>query len=145
MARSGGDTYLGWVMRLLSGIVVVGIGLCLIAAAVVMALKPLLAERCLKSFASSARAHYTEQAARLIAGAAIVIFAPSMWYPDLFKVFGWLIIVTALGLLLIPWQWHHKFGKWAIPLAIRHLKLYALGAFALGTLILYGVSRAVLS
>ncbi len=110
-----------------------------------MAIKPPLAERCLKSFASSARAHYTEQAARLIAGAAIVIFAPSMWYPDLFKVFGWLIIVTTLGLLLIPWQWHHKFGKWAIPLAIRHLKLYALCAFALGTLILYGVSRAVLS
>ena len=53
--------------------------------------------------------------------------------------------VTAAGLLLIPWQWHHKFGKWAIPLAIRHLKVYALGAFALGTLILYGVSRAVLS
>ena len=68
-----------------------------------------------------------------------------MWYPDLFKVFGWLIIVTSVGLLLIPWQWHHKFGKWAIPLAIRHLKLYALGASALGTLILYGVSRAVLS
>ena len=132
-------------MRLLSGIVVVGVGLCLIGAAVVMALKPLLAERCLKSFASSARAHYTEQAARLVAGAAIVIFAPSMWHPNLFKVFGWLIIVTALGLLLIPWQWHHKFGKWAIPLAIRHLKLYALGASALGTLILYGASRAVLS
>ncbi len=132
-------------MRLLSGIVVVGIGLCLIGMAIVIAIKPLLAERFLKSFATSARAHYTEQAARLIAGAAIVIFAPSMWYPDLFMVFGWLIIVTAVGLLLIPWQWHHQFGKWAIPLAIRHLKLYALGTSVLGALILYGVSRAVLS
>ncbi len=132
-------------MRLLSGIVVVGFGLYLIGMAVVIALKPRLAERFLKSFASSARAHYTEQAARLIAGAAIVIFAPSMWYPDLFMVLGWLIIVTTVGLLLIPWQWHHRFGTWAIPLALRHLKLYALGASALGTLILYGVSRAVLS
>jgi hypothetical protein len=131
-------------MRLLSGIVVVGLGLYLIGMAVVIALKPLLAERFLKSFARSARAHYTEQAVRLIVGVAIVVFAPSMWYSDLFKAFGWLIIVTTVGLLLIPWQWHHRFGTWAIPFAIRHLKLFAIGASALGTLILYGVSRAVL-
>ncbi len=132
-------------MKLLSGIVVVAFVVCLIGLAVVIGIKPLLAKRFLKSFASSARAHYTEQTSRLIAGAAIVIFAPSMWYPDLFKFFGWLNIVTAEALLLIPWQWHHKFGKWAIPLVIRHLKLYALGVSALGTLILCGASRAVLS
>ncbi len=132
-------------MKLLSGIIVVGFGLYLIGLAVVIASKPLLAERFLKSFASSARAHYTEQASRLIVGAAIIILAPSMWYPDLFEGFGWLIIITTVGLLLVPWQWHHKFAKWAIPLAIRHLRLFALGALALGTLILYGVSGAVLS
>ena len=132
-------------MKLLSGIIVVGFGLYLIGLAVVIASKPLLAERFLKSFASSARAHYTEQASRLIVGAAIIILAPSMWYPDLFEGFGWLIIITTVGLLLVPWQWHHKFAKWAIPLTIRHLRLFALGALALGTLILYGVSGAVLS
>ncbi len=132
-------------MKLLSGIIVVGFGLYLIGLAVVIASKPLLAERFLKSFASSARAHYTEQASRLIVGAAIIILAPSMWYPDLFEGFGWLIIITTVGLLLVPWQWHHKFAKWAIPLAIRPLGLCALGALALGTLILYGVSGAVLS
>ncbi len=132
-------------MILLSGIVVAASGVCLIGFAVVTAVKPLLAERALKSFASSARSHYTEQAARLIVGGAIVIFSPSMWYPDLFKVFGWLLVVTAAGLLLLQWQWHHKFGKWAIPLAIRHLKFYAIGTSALGAFILYGMSRAVLS
>ena len=132
------------VMRLLSGIVVVGFGLYLIGLAVVIALKPLLAERFIKSFATSARAHYTEQAARLTVGAGLVIFAPSMWYPKLFEGFGWLIIITTVGLLLVPWQWHNKFGRWAIPLAIRHLKLYALGASALGAFILYAVSRAAL-
>ncbi len=132
-------------MKLLSGFAVVAFGLCLIGLAVMIAIKPLLAERFLKSFASSARAHYTEQTARLIAGAAIVIFSPSMWYPDLFKSLGWLIVITAVGLFLVPWEWHHRFSKWAIPLAIRHLRLYALGAFALGTLILYGASGAILS
>ena len=65
--------------------------------------------------------------------------------PDLFKILGWLIVVTAVALLLLPWRWHYEFGKWAIPSIVRHKKLFALGAFALGVLIFYGVSRAVLS
>ena len=132
-------------MKLLSGSVVVALGLCLIALAAMIVIRPLLAERFLERFASSARAHYSEQTSRLIAGVAIVTFSPSMWYPELFKYFGWLIIITAVGLFLVPWKWHHRFGTWAIPFAIRHLRLYALGAVALGTLILYGASRAILS
>jgi hypothetical protein len=50
-----------------------------------------------------------------------------------------------MGLLLIPWQWHHEFAKWAIPLATRHMKLFGFGAAALAAFIFYGVSRAVLS
>ncbi len=132
-------------MILISGIVVVFVGVGLIGVAVMTAIKPVLTERFLNSFASSARAHYTEQAVRLIAGGAIVTFASSMWYPKVFMVFGWIILASTAGLLLIPWQWHHKFGTWAIPLAIRHMKLYAIGSFVLGALILYGVSRAVFS
>jgi hypothetical protein len=86
-----------------------------------------------------------EQVLRLLAGGAIVIFAPSMWYPDLFRFFGWLLIVPAVALLLLPWRWHHEFGKRAMPLVIQHRKLFALGALALGMLIFYGLSRAVLS
>ncbi len=74
---------------------------------------------------------------RLIAGAAIVVFAAEMRLTELFTVFGWLLVLTAIGLLLTPWWWHRRFAEWAIPLAIRHLRLYALAAFVLGTLILY--------
>ena len=130
---------------LLSGIVVVGFGLFLIGLTVVVAAAPSLAERFLRAFASSAQAHYTEQGLRLLVGAALVDFASSMWYPELFKLFGWLIIVTSAGLLLSPWQWHHKFSSWVMPPVIQHLKLLALGASALGAFILYGVSRAVSS
>ena len=130
-------------MQILSGIIVVSIGIFLIGLSVVIAVKPMRAQRFLKSFASSARAHYTEQALRLTGGAAIVVFAPSMSLSSLFRSFGWIIVVTTVGLLLIPWQWHHKFGEWAIPLAIRHLKLYAIGALALGTFILYAALRSI--
>jgi hypothetical protein len=133
------------IMHLLSGLVVVGFCIFLIGLAVVIAIKPPLAERFLRCFASSAQTHYIEQGLRLLAGAAIVEFASSMWHPNLFELFGWVLVVTAVGLMLIPWQWHHKYGTWAIPLVIRHMRLFALGAFALGGLILYGVSRAVIS
>jgi hypothetical protein len=132
-------------MEVLSGILVVGFAAFLIGLASLIAIEPRRAERVLRSFARSARAHYTEQVLRLIAGGALVVFAPSMWHSDLFMLFGWLIVVTALVLLLLPWRWHHEFGKWVIPVVIRHLNLFALGALALGILIFYGVSRVALS
>ena len=130
---------------MLAAAVVVGFCLFLIGLAGVIAATPSAAERFLKSFASSAMAHYTEQGLRLLVGAALVNFASSMWYPDLFRLFGWLIVVTAIGLLLIPWQWHHQFSTWVMPMVIRHMRLFALGAFALGAFILYSMSRAVIS
>jgi len=131
-------------VNVLSGIVVFGFSVFLIGLAVVIIAKPSLAERFLRSFASSARTHYTEQGSRLLVGGAMVNFASSMWYPEVFKLFGWLLIVTTVGLLLIPWRWHHAFAAWAIPLAIRQLRWLALGASALGAVILYGISRAVI-
>jgi hypothetical protein len=131
------------IVTVLSGIVVVGFCLFLIGLAVVIAIRPSHAERFLRAFASSARAHYVEQGFRLLVGVAIVNFAGSMWHAELFTLFGWLIVVTAAALLLTPWQWHHKLGVWMLPLVIRHMNLFALGAAALGAFILYGVSRAV--
>lgn len=128
-------------MQLISGILVVLFGLSLIGLAAVAVIKPRRVERFLEAFASSARTHYTEQVVRLVVGTALVVYAPAMWYPRWFQFLGWLIVATSAGLLLVPWQWHHWFGKWAIPLAIRYLKLYAVAAFLLGALILYGASR----
>ena len=133
------------IVRLLSGIVVVGFSLFLIGLAVVIAATPPLAERFLTSFASSARAHYTEQGLRLLVGAAIVNFAGWMWYPQVFTLFGWLIVVSAIALLLAPWQWHQRFGTRVMPRVIRHMRLFALGAFALGAFVLYALSRVVIS
>jgi hypothetical protein len=128
------------IMNWLAGIVVVGFCLFLIGLSVLIATKPSLAERFLRSFASSARAHYIEQGLRLLVGAAVIHFSDSMRYPELFKLFGWLIVITTVGLLLIPWQWHHKFSTKVMPPVFRHMRLFALGAFALAAIILYGMS-----
>ena len=105
-----------------AGVVVVASGLWLVGFSVAIFVTPAHAERLLRSFASSARAHFTEQILRLLAGMAIILFAPLMRFPDLFRVFGWVLIVTTAGLLLIPWRWHRQFAELVIPPVIRHMQ-----------------------
>ena len=130
-------------MKMGSGLVVVAFGIALLGMAVLIWVKPEMAKSFLRLFASSVQAHFIEQITRLVVGLAIIVFSPSMWWTLPFQVFGWILVVTAAGLMILPWQWHHRFAKWAIPFAIRHLLLYSCGAFALGALILYGASRAI--
>ena len=87
------------IVSMLSGVVVVCFGLLLIGLAALIIAKPFSAEAFLRGFASSAVTHYAEQGVRLIVGASMVNFAGSMRYPDLFNVFGWLIIGSTAGLL----------------------------------------------
>jgi len=119
--------------------VVVAFGLALIAFPGVAFAKPTIAERFLTAFASSARTHYVEQVVRLLVGAALVVRSPNMWQPKMFCLVGWAIGVSSAVLLCVPWQWHHRLGERLLPLLVRHLRLYAVGALALGALLLYGV------
>jgi hypothetical protein len=119
--------------------VVVAFGVALIAFAGVAFAKPAIAERFLATFASSARTHYVEQVVRLLVGAALAVRSPMMWQPKMFWLVGWAIVVSSAVLLCVPWQWHHRLGERLLPLLVRHLRLYAVGALAFGALLLYGV------
>jgi hypothetical protein len=128
-------------MNVVATVVVVLFGLSLVAFTSVTFAKPAMAERFLSAFANSARTHYIEQVVRLLIGAALVVLSPTMWQPRMFWFFGWAIVVSSAVLLCIPWQWHHRLGERLrlLPLLVRHLRLYAVGAFALGALLLYGI------
>ena len=128
--------------NLLAGIVVVSFGVFLVGVAGPVFARWALAERFLLSFASSARAHYVEQAFRLLIGASLIVFSPAMWQPDLFRFIGWAIVIGSVGLLLVPWQWHDRLGERLRPMVFRHMRLYGLGLFAFGALLLYGVISA---
>lgn len=118
---------------------VVAFGLFLIGLRGVIFATPALAERFVMSFASSARAHYVEQTLRLLIGASLVVLSPTMWQGDWFRLIGWAIVVTSVGLILIPWRWHHRLGELVLPKLVRHMRLYAVGLFAFGVLLLYSV------
>jgi hypothetical protein len=125
-------------MSVVAAVVVVAFGLSLIALMGVTFAKPAIAERFLTAFASSARTHYVEQVFRLLIGAALVVRSPTMWQPRMFWLLGWAIVVSSAVLMCVPWQWHHRLGERVLPLLVRHLRLYAVGSFALGALLLYG-------
>jgi uncharacterized protein YjeT (DUF2065 family) len=107
----------------------------------VIVTKRQLAERFNKLFASSERTHYIEQVLRLVVGLSLIIFSPLMRYSNVFQIFGWLFVVTTIGLLIAPWRWHHRFAKRVIPLVIQYLEIFGVATLALGAFVLYSASR----
>ena len=102
-------------------------------------LRPELVRRFLAAFASSALAHVVELALRLLVGAGFIGHAASSTLPWAFAGFGWLLVVTTVPMLLLPWRWHRRFARWAVPLATRSMWLYGLACLAAGLAVLAGV------
>lgn len=121
--------------------VVVLTGLYFIALGAASLFVPAQAKRFLLGFAGSALTHYTELILRFAVGFALVLHAPRMLLPGVFTLFGWVLLVTTVGLFRIPWRWHHRFAKQAVPKAARYITLVGLASFAIDGLILAAVVR----
>ena len=126
-----------------SGTIVVLFGAFLLALAGTIFVHPSLASSFLRKFASSPFTHYTEQSLRLLTGLAILHFSPHMWFSRIHFVFGGILAMSSTVLMLLPWQWHNTFGKKVIPIAIKYLSCYGIGALGLGVAILGCWSRAI--
>jgi uncharacterized protein YjeT (DUF2065 family) len=121
--------------------VVVLIGLYLLVLAILAFAAPAQASRFLLGFAGSIRLHFLELALRLMAGAAFIWRAPSLRWSELFTVVGWVLVVTTLVLVVIPWRWHRRFAEKTVPQAVRHIRLIGLGSFIAGAFVLTAAIR----
>lgn len=122
-----------------AGFVVFVSGAWLVGLAALSMFAPQRAAQLLSGFAGSARAHYLEQALRIVAGVGFILYSSAMRLPTVFLVFGWVLVLTSAGLLAVPWQLHGRFANWVVPFVIRHLKLYAGGALLLAAAIFYAM------
>jgi hypothetical protein len=129
------------VIEVLALSVVIAGGLFFISLGFVSLLSPAHASRFLLGFAGSATKHYAELAVRFLAGGAFVIAAPAMRVSGMFSLLGWTLLATTTALLLIPWRWHHRFARRAVPEALRFLPLVGTSSAALGGLVLWAVFR----
>ena len=121
--------------------VVVIVALYFIALGATALLAPTIAKGFLLGFASSPLTHYLELAARLIMGGSLLVQSPRMHFSPAFELFGWVLVVTTVCLLLAPWQWHHRFAKYAVPQAIRYITLIGLSSIVLGSFVLFAVAK----
>lgn len=122
-------------------VVVVLAGVYLLALGAASLLVPARASRFLLGFASHASAHFTELFLRFAVGAALVVYAPRMSPSGAFNLFGWVLLVTTAGLLIIPWRWHNRFAQRVVPLFTRYIMLLGLVSLVVGGLILWALAR----
>lgn len=122
-------------------IVVVLAALYLLALGAASLIVPDRAGRFLLGFAGSAAAHHLEMSLRLVAGAALVLHAPNMLFATAFQFFGWALLITTAGLLLVPWQWHRRFAQQVVPHATRFIAVIGVVSLSIGGFILFAVLR----
>ena len=91
----------------------------------------------LLAFASSFKVHILEMTARLVCALAFVVNAPQMKWPFIFEAFGWVLVITTLCLLLLPWQKHRQFAERFVPPAIKFIRLIGSSALFFGVLLLF--------
>ncbi len=129
---------------LLAAAGVVMAGVYLVCLGVVALARPAAASRFLLAHASSGPLHYLELGLRIAAGAAFLRHAPAMAWPALFTAFGWVLVVTSVLVMLVPWQWHQRFAQRSVTQALRYLGLIGLASLLLGGLVLFAalVGRA---
>ena len=115
--------------------------LYLLALGAASLVAPARASRFLLGFASSQPLHFVELFLRLLVGAALVLYAPRMFLSGAFNLFGWVLLVTTACLLLVPWQWHHRFAQFAVPRVTRYIGLVGVASLVIGGFILAAVAR----
>jgi uncharacterized protein YjeT (DUF2065 family) len=124
---------------ILASAVVVLSGLYFVVLAIASFLAPGRVERFLSAFAGSAGAHYSELLIRLVVGGSFLLASPDMLFAPVFRLFGWVLVITTVVLFAVPWRWHHRFAQQTVPYAVRHLRLFGVASFVLGGFILTSV------
>jgi hypothetical protein len=128
---------------MLALIVVVATGVFFIGLGTACWVVPVRVKALLIGFASTPGKHLLEVLLRLVAGAAFVLHAPQMAFPELFRIFGGVLLVTTAGLLLLPWQWHRRFTELTVPRVTEYLAWIGLGACLLGLFVLVAALRGI--
>lgn len=121
-----------------AGLVVIA-GLCLITLATVALARPAVARRFLLGFAQTATAHYTEMAARILVGVALVVASPRMVFSQFFLWFGVVLLASSVLLLCLPWKWHRSMGERVLPKLVGVLGVVSPVSLLIGGLLVAAI------
>ena len=115
-------------------------GLFFICVGLLMLIKPQKANDTLRKAGSTNFINYAEITIRIIPAVGLILSADHSKYPDLFKIFGWFMLLTSLVLYFVPRQLHHSFSvKAADLLKPFYFQLISPLSFIIGALLIYSV------
>lgn len=124
-----------------AGFIVIMFGIFILATGFLMLFMPEKARELLRKFASTSIINYAEITIRLVVGIALFLYSDVCKYPEVFKLFGWFMIVTALILYVVPRRIHHKFSTGSAdvikPVYFRCISPFA---FVFGIFIIYNTT-----
>jgi hypothetical protein len=123
-----------------SGVMLAALYLLAFGAASLVA--PQRASRYLLGFAGSVRVHVLELVARLAVGMAFLGHAPRMPLAGAFHVLGLVLVATTVGLAALPWHWHRRFARRAVPAVLPHLAPVGAVSIAGGAFVLWAAMSA---
>ena len=75
----------------------------------VMLFNPKKARETIRKAGSTNFINYAEITSRLIPAVALILYSDISKYPEAFKVFGWIMLITSLVLYIVPRKIHHQF------------------------------------
>ena len=115
-------------------------GVFFICVGTIMLFKPQKAREILRKAGSTNFINYAEITLRMIPAAGLILSADLSKYPEVFKIFGWFMLITSFILYFVPRQLHHKFSlKCADILKPLYFQLISPFAFLFGTMLIYCV------
>ena len=120
--------------------IVLCFGLFFIVLSGIMLLTPNKARATLRKAGSTAFINYAEITLRMIPAAGLILVAENSKFPDVFKIFGWFMLLTSFILYFVPRKLHYQFSnKCADILLPIYFKLISPFALLIGLLIIYSV------
>lgn len=120
---------------------IIAFGIFFIGIGFIMLLAPQKARQILRKAGSTNFINYAEITIRMIPAAALILYADTSKYPEIFKIFGGFMLCTSLVLYFVPRQIHHNFSlKAADFLKPFYFQLISPFAFVIGVAIIYSIT-----
>ncbi len=90
---------------------IIAFGIFFICVGGLMLIRPKTARETLRKAGSTNLINYAEITLRIVPAIALIFSADYSKYPEIFKIFGWFMLITSFVLYFVPRKLHHSFSN----------------------------------
>jgi uncharacterized protein YjeT (DUF2065 family) len=116
---------------------IAGFGVLMIFFCFLMAVNPQRFSEGIVTFSEKKWFHLFEIISRFIAGAIFIAYSNLTLYPSIFEIFGYGLVLVAIGLVALGPRRHKKFAVWAAHSFRSKFRLIGIASIPFGVLIIY--------